>query len=292
MYTTRKPDELAELLGLSVKQEELLPTSSTLEDAWVREQGDVKEGENQENVFASENTEGPCDLEALGGGEEVEEERVKESELNSKTIEESELENKKVKESELENKRSNDHENKAKLSSSDLNKIHSTDFFDAFLGENVEESGDKREMTIEKGKDEGVLVTNFEKKMFSRRRCHGYRVKKEGRTEAEVDGQYKIESESVGNGLQKNTLWCDAIVNMQVLVLVIQLLKNTVLSIVRVFLTIYFLKKAKSEGKCLNFRAIKFIDAAASPPTQRKQKDRFQNMHFLQDLYLTVISIL
>ena len=197
MYTTRKPDELAELLGLSVKQEELLPTSSTLEDAWVREQGDVKEGENQENVFASENTEGPC--EALAGGEEVEEERVKESELNSKTIKESELENKKVKESELENKRSNDHENKAKLSSSDLNKIHSTDFFDAFLGENVEESGDKREMTIEKGKDEGVLVTNFEKKMFSRRRCHGYKVKKEGRTEAEVDGQYKIESESVGS---------------------------------------------------------------------------------------------
>ena len=108
----------------------------------------MKEGENQENVFASENTEGPC--EALAGGEEVEEERVKESEPNSKTIKESELENKKVKDSELENKRSNDHKNKAKLSSSDLNKIHSTDFFDAFLGENVEESGDKREMTIEK----------------------------------------------------------------------------------------------------------------------------------------------
>ena len=60
-----------------------------------------------------------------------------------------------------------------------------------FLDENVEVSAIKREMTIEKRKDAGALLTNTEKKM--RRRCHGYKVKKTSK-EAEVDGQFKIES--------------------------------------------------------------------------------------------------
>ena len=51
-------------------------------------------------------------------------------------------------------------------------------------------------MKMEKINDEGALLTNFEKNMFERRRCHGYKVKK-NRAEAEVDGQFSTESENV-----------------------------------------------------------------------------------------------
>ena len=99
LYTTRKPDELAELLGLSVKQGESIPTTSSFPgDAWVGEQADVDEGDILEETN-SENREGACDIETLGGDEE---------EMGS------------TKGSKLDNKKSVDDEDKTKLPS-DLN---------------------------------------------------------------------------------------------------------------------------------------------------------------------------
>ena len=102
----------------------------------------------------------------------------------------------------LDNKKSNDdHEYKTKLSS-DLNEINSSGFFDTFLSDESiggKESNKERETTIEKVKNipnehrteaperkaEGALTTNPEKKMFKRKRSHGYKkTPKECRTEA------------------------------------------------------------------------------------------------------------
>ena len=191
LYKTRRPDELAELLGLSVKQEELIPKTSTSpfrENVWVEEQSHVKEGDVLENVLDSENRE---DMESIGGDH-------KEAEEDSANG------------AELENMKSDDHdEYKTKLSS-EWNDMHSTGFFGAFLsGENIDceerkESKDKREMIIEKRKYKGALLTKSEKKMFERRRCHGYKVKKtpkQDRTEAE--GQFEMESESDDSSEEK-----------------------------------------------------------------------------------------
>ena len=104
----------------------------------------MKESDILENVFDSKNTEGPCDLEALGGDEED----VGEDSTNG---------------SELENKKSDDHEYKTKLSS-DLNEIHSS----GFLDENGEESANKGDI---KKTDERALLTNPKKNMFKRRRA-------------------------------------------------------------------------------------------------------------------------
>ena len=77
-----------------------------------------------------------------------------------------------------------------------------------FLDENVEVSAIKREMTIEKRKDAGSLLTNTGRKMFKRRRCHGYKMKKaskEDSMETEVDDQFEIESESAGSFEEKES---------------------------------------------------------------------------------------
>ena len=161
MYTTRRPDELAELLGLSVKQEKLIPPTSFPEDIWVGDQAVALEVEEVlENVLESESTEdGPSsDMETPGGDKEE----------NSSNGSQPDCK-----------KKSKDHEYKTKPSSElNVKEIHSTDFFDAFLYDGGEEKrGLKSETQVKKTpkeyrteapkrKAEGAPLTNSEKKMF------------------------------------------------------------------------------------------------------------------------------
>ena len=112
--------------------------------------------------------------------------------------------------SKLDNKKSDDDEDKTKLPS-DLNEIELSGFFDASLdAESIdgEASADRREMPIEKRKSEGALL-NYTEKMFKRRRCHGSKVKKtpkEYRAEAEVDDQFKIESDRCSEERERESI--------------------------------------------------------------------------------------
>ena len=192
LYTRRKPDELAKLLGLGVKQEEFIPitpTSSFSEEVSVGEEAAayVKESDILEKIIDSEDTESFCDLETIGGDEE------EEGEGGNK---EAKLENKKIKADEY----------KTKLAS-DLDGLYCSsgllDTFQPHQSRDGKESKDKREKVKEsrteaaERKAEGFETTNSRKKMFKevfntdKTQMAMRQVQKEG-----DDGQFEMESPS------------------------------------------------------------------------------------------------